>query len=118
MRTAPARCGTPLGLQLSRLGVRRIDYFTLDVEGQEADVVGSLDFGTLSIGVLVVEVRPDGTRAAVISALMAAGMAYVGQIHGRPSTLNDVIDDVLVNFSHFERFLPSSRVRALRERGG
>ena len=70
----------------------------------------SLDFGTLSVGVLMVEVRGDGQRADVLTSLLAAGMSYVGQVHGRPSVYNEIIDDVFVNWTHFERFLPSSVV--------
>jgi FkbM family methyltransferase len=76
-------CG-PLGDYLSLLGVTRLDYFSLDVEGSEPDVIESLGTAEgLSIGVFQVEVRGDGRRGRVMRLLMERGFSYVGQIRGR-----------------------------------
>ena len=83
--TPPIRvsCG-PLGDYLSLLGVTRLDYFSLDVEGSELEVIESLRTAQgLSIGVIQVEVRGDGRRGRVMRALMGRGFSYVGQTRGR-----------------------------------
>ena len=56
----------PLGSRLAALDVRRIDLLVLDVEGQELAVLRTIDFAWTAIGVLVVEVRGDGSRASII----------------------------------------------------
>ena len=73
----------PLGSRLAALDVRRIDLLVLDVEGQELAVLRTIDFAWTAIGVLVVEVRGDGSRASIMRLLLRTGkFAYVGQIHG------------------------------------
>ena len=100
----------PLGSRLAALDVRRIDLLVLDVEGQELAVLRTIDFAWTAIGVLVVEVRGDGSRASIMRLLLRTGkFAYVGQIHGRPSTTNDVVDDVFVNVRFLRMYWPASR---------
>ena len=111
-------CG-PLGDYLSLLGVTRLDYFSLDVEGSELEVIESLRRAQgLSIGVFQVEVRGDGRRGQVMRALMGRGFSYVGQTRGRPSHANEIIDDVFVNMSHMARFWPQSCAFAPPADGG
>jgi hypothetical protein len=101
-------CG-PLGDYLTLLGVTRLDYFSLDVEGSEPEVIESLSTAKdLSIGVFQVEVRGDGRRGEVMRALMRRGFSYVGQVRGRPSPGNEIIDDVFVNATHMARYYPQS----------
>ena len=101
-------CG-PLGDYLSLLGVTRLDYFSLDVEGSELEVIESLRTAHgLSIGVFQVEVRGDGRRGEVMRALMRRGFSYVGQTRGRPSHANEIIDDVFVNMTHMALYYPRS----------
>ena len=40
--------------------------------------------------------------------LMRHGFSYVGQMRGKPSVANEIIDDVFVNMSHMARFYPQS----------
>jgi FkbM family methyltransferase len=103
------QCG-PLGDYLAMLNVRRIDFFSLDVEGAELVAIQGLNLasGRLSVGVLMVEVRGDGVRPRVLEALLALGFTYVGQVHGRPSQLNEVIDDIYVNETHLREHFPES----------
>ena len=101
-------CG-PLGDYLSLLGVTRLDYFSLDVEGSEPEVIESLRAAQgLSIGVFQVEVRGDGKRGQVMRALMRRGFSYVGQVRGKPSSANEIIDDVFVNMTHMALYYPRS----------
>ena len=105
------RCA-PLGARLKALRVHRIDLMILDVEGAELSVLRTIDFDALPllIGVLVVEVRGDGKRAAVARFLMnRGGLTYVGQAHGRPSTTNDVVDDIFVSLPFLQKHWPASR---------
>ena len=103
------QCG-PLGDYLAMLNVRRIDFFSLDVEGAELVAIQGLNLasGRLSVGVLMVEVRGDGVRPRVLEALLALGFTYVGQVHGRPSQLNEIIDDIYVNETHLREHFPES----------
>jgi hypothetical protein len=106
------RCG-PLGARLAALAVHRIDLMVLDVEGLELTVLQTIDFSSVHVGVLVVEVRGDGSRAAVIRLLLeTARFAYVGQVHNKPSHSNDVVDDVFVNLRFMRKHWPESRAFA------
>jgi hypothetical protein len=60
--------------------------------------------------VILVEVRADGVRAQVLELLLSRGLTYVGQVHGRPSLGNEVIDDVYINETHLGIYFPESRV--------
>lgn len=95
---------------LSALNLTRLDYLSIDVEGSEPEVLRSLNFSTLSVGVVSVEVRGDGRRRQVMELLLAAGLHYVGQLNARPTIANFVTDDFFINFSHFRQHFPRSRV--------
>lgn len=63
----------PLRDYLWFAGVHRIDIFWLDVEGSELAVLESIDWSSLSVGILVVEMRfNDATRNEAIVALLTA----------------------------------------------
>ena len=82
----------------------------MDVEGSELDVLLSLGLGArLSVGVMLIEVRADGGRPRLMARLLRLGMAYVGQVNGRPSGTNEIIDDVYVNLTHMRAYFPESR---------
>lgn len=93
-----------LGGVLSRLGVRRLDLVSIDVEGSELDVVRSLAreaaAGRLAIGVVLVEVRSDGQRERILRALLALGMRYAGMLKARGNEQRDIVDDCYFNASH------------------
>ena len=97
-----------LGGRLAQLGVQRIDFASIDVEGSELMVTKSLEVPGLSLGVVLVEVRNDGQRPGLISHLLGRGMRYVGRIEARGTYINKVVDDVYVNVSHMRRFFPTS----------
>lgn len=101
------RCG-PLGEYLTLLGVSRLDFVSLDVEGSEEVVVASVLRSGISLGVLMVEVRGDGQRPRLVSTLTNARLTYTGQIYARPSSQNEVVSDVWVNLSHMAAFYPLS----------
>ena len=104
------RCG-PLGHYLYRLGINRIDYMSLDVEGSELVAVESLlhpKYG-IAIGILMVEVRGDGQRKPIAERMLKAGFLFVGQIYGKPSPANEVVSDVYANATHIRTHFPASR---------
>lgn len=116
VQTLSVQCGQ-LGSSLSLLGVQRLDFISVDVEGAELNVLRSLDFSTLSLGVAMVEVRGDGVRPGVMRYLLRHGMTYVGQFSGRGTQVNSIIDDVFVNITHMARFFPkSSALKGLHAR--
>ena len=56
----------------------RIDYFSLDVEGGEADVIESLDFSQLSINVFSIEVFDnENSRKRINKKLLANGYKMI-----------------------------------------
>ena len=80
-RIVPVQCGS-LGDSLIRLGIRRLYFVSVDVEGAEPLVVRSLGLGvTLAVGVLMVEVRGDGSRMPLMRALLGTGLVYAGSVH-------------------------------------
>ena len=100
-------CGN-LGQRLERLGVHRLDFASIDVEGSELMVVKSLERPGLSLGVVLVEVRNDGQRPGILQHLLGRGMRYVGQIYARGTMINKVVDDCFVNVTHMRTFFPRS----------
>ena len=100
-------CGN-LGLRLQQMGVNRLDFASIDVEGSETMVLKSLNMPDLSLGVVLIEVRNDGQRANLMRHMLGRGMRYVGQIYARGTSLNKVVDDCFVNISHMRRFFPRS----------
>ena len=72
-------------------------------------MIESLDWASLSVGVLVVEARGDGNRRHVIDSLLRRGFVYVGQLYARPTVLNFIVDDVFVNVTHLRTHFPRSR---------
>lgn len=108
-----AECGA-LGATLAdRIGVDRLDFVSIDVEGSELLVVESLlDAPNISMGVVFVEVRSDGQRHVIIEQLLKHGMRYVGQFNGRGTTYHNIVDDVFVNLTHLRRYMPRSRALA------
>ena len=52
----------PLQYMLDRFGVHDIDFFSLDVEGAELEVLKTIDFGRTRISVILVEM--DGRHQA------------------------------------------------------
>ena len=112
-RGIEVECGL-IGEHLMRLGVRQLDFASVDVEGSELQVVRSLLAAHISLGVLLVEVRADGQRRSIVEALLGSGMVYVGQLNARPGGANDVIDDCFANMTHLRRRFPRSNAARLR----
>jgi len=54
--TETMHCG-PLHLYLKDLGIHKIDFYSLDVEGAELEVLKTFDFDAVKVGVLMVESR-------------------------------------------------------------
>ena len=50
----------PLGVMLDAIGVRKVDMFSLDVEGAELDVLKTIDFSKYEISLIVVEENGNG----------------------------------------------------------
>lgn len=110
---------SPVGERLVELGIDRLSFVSIDVEGAELSVVQSLVDASprLSLGVVLVEVRADGQRTAIMTALLDAGLRYVGSLRARGSEANDVVDDCFVNATHLRIHFPDSRAaKALRRR--
>jgi len=108
------QCG-PLGARLQQLGVLAIDLFVLDVEGAELLVLDTLELhaSRISVGVLCIEVRGDGIRGLIMRRLLGAGFVYVGELRGRPTVVNDVVDDIYYSPRHMQEHWPESQAAQL-----
>lgn len=87
----------------------RIDFFSLDVEGNEPEVISTLGKG-ISYGVVMIEVSEGQRRILSMKYMLSLNFLYIGQISSRPSRSNFVISDVFYNQSHMNIFFPDSRV--------
>ena len=67
----------PLGDMLDAIGVRKVDMFSLDVEGAELAVLKTIDFSKFEISVIVVEENSNG--AALTQFLQSKGY----QVHSK-----------------------------------
>jgi hypothetical protein len=78
----------PLPPLLLALGITHVDFWVLDVEGAELEVVRSMDFSVIRVDVLVVELdRSSPVKDAACRALLdAAGYEIVGSWQGAVHT--------------------------------
>ena len=119
-------CG-PLGDYLRILGVARVDFFSLDVEGAEEVALASLLSNAtdhlISFGVLLVEARhaADHTMSKGLTrtrdVLRRLGLTFAGQVahaadanatHAPLANQSAPMDEVWVNESHIRHFFPRS----------
>ena len=118
-------CG-PLGDYLRLLSVARVDFFSLDVEGAEANALKSLNASrarhAISFGVVLVEARlptHHGMLVGVVRTremLLGLGLVFAGQVahaatgeyNGDARYENQPVDEVWVNETHLRRFFPRS----------
>ena len=94
--------------------MHRIDLAFVDVEGAEYEVLQSLE--DVALGVVVIEVRGDGARPKLAKLLLSRGLHFVGTLYARGTVANAIADDVYCNFTHMERFFPTSRGAHARPR--
>ena len=90
-------CG-PLGAWLSALRVTHLDFFSLDVQGAELMVLGTLNWRMLSVGVLLSECKRVGCSDPQDTAVRTlleerAGLRWAGMLRAR----HDVWDGIFVN---------------------
>ncbi len=64
---------------LSTQGVTRIDYLSVDIEGAEPQILSTLDFGKVSVGVITVEAKGDAIHA-IHAILEPAGFVMEGMV--------------------------------------
>ena len=107
-------CG-PLGAWLRVLGVRRLDFFSLDVQGAELMVLRTIDWAALSVGVLVSECKGLGCADAqdrAVRRLLAAeaGLRWAGVLRAR----HDVWDAVYLDAAAWERWVRRRRPAAAK----
>ena len=90
-RTVPVYCGN-LGHQLCILGVTKIDFMSIDVEGAELEVVRSLNFTTVDVSVVIIEADSHNVEKndAVRRLMIGAGFEFIpGVIRGSDLFVND-----------------------------
>ena len=70
----------PFGEILKRYNVTRIDYLSIDTEGSEIPILKSIDFASVDIGLLGVEVNYDQTPVDDI--LAKHGYKFIKKVEG------------------------------------
>merc|ERR1719215_2506603 len=81
--TARVEC-FPLHSVLKALGRSVVDFWALDTEGSEADIIEHTDFESVEFGVVSVEVHHDlkaGRRARVEQLMVARGFERIALDH-------------------------------------
>jgi Methyltransferase FkbM domain len=71
----------PLNTMLDAIGVGRVDMFSLDVEGAELQVLETIDFDRVSIGLFIIE--HNGAAEAIHALLVPKGYRRVESIDGQ-----------------------------------
>ncbi len=73
----------PMGLVMNVLRIRHINFFSLDVEGGELQVLKSIDFDSITFDVLVLE--DNNSRELITALLTSKGYDFVEKdtVHGQ-----------------------------------
>lgn len=84
----------PLQVIFTKFAVKHIDFFSLDVENAELEVLRTINFDLLHVSVLSVEAdgRNPAKDAAVIELLTNSGFTHVGKIHRNDWFVNKVFN--------------------------
>lgn len=62
----------PLNLMLKSIGVKTVDYFSLDTEGSEAGVIATIDFNATEFGVITIEGNGEGAKMNRVDKILGA----------------------------------------------
>jgi FkbM family methyltransferase len=82
----------PLFSLLSALGVDTVDFFSLDVEGVEVDVLKTIPFDSVHIKVLTVEfVHGKGGAEELVSFMKGKGYRVVTKLTNKAFLANDIV---------------------------
>lgn len=68
-----------LGTLLDSMGVKHVDYFSLDVEGAEVHILNSIDFDRFTFGVLSIEVQEN--RQEIHTIMKSKGYERFHSLH-------------------------------------
>lgn len=88
----------PLHALMDQMGQKTVDFWSLDIEGSEAEVLGATDFKKVEVGVLLVEMNKSEKNNEAITAVMTKeGFVDIG------TTKYDggVLDHIFVNPKYF-----------------
>lgn len=90
----------PLHVLMAAVNRTTVDFWSLDVEGCEADVLRSTDFSKVEVGVLLIEMNKDDANTAGIHEVMRReGFEDIGQTFGPVKAL----DHIFVNPKYFRK---------------
>ena len=96
----------PLSQMLRELGVPRITYFSLDVEGAEADVLSTFDWSSVPVDILEIEKDRDIEKGRAIATMLRAnGMVHLS---GRNAQDNMYVSSAVrrhLNSSYFDAII-------------
>ena len=70
----------PLGSTFNQFGIRHIDFFSLDVQGGELAVLGSIDWDATTFSVIVVEAdgHNEAKNQSVRDVMVTKGYSFHG----------------------------------------
>ena len=70
----------PFGEILNQNNITRIDYLSIDTEGSEIPILQNIDFSSVDIGLLGVEINYD--RTPVDDILLKHGYKFINKVEG------------------------------------
>ena len=80
--TKQVLCG-PMGDALKMAGVRRVDFFSIDVEGAELFIVETMDWESIPVHVVMIERREHTEETEKMDRIMVQfGFKYYGKVGG------------------------------------
>jgi len=93
----------PLNTLMDQMGQKTVDFWSLDIEGSEAEVLGATDFKRLEVGILLVEMNKSEKINQDINAVMnKEGFLDIGTTKYHESDgASKVLDQVFVNPKYF-----------------
>ena len=80
--------------------VKRVDFWSLDIEGSECDVLSSTDFEQLQVGIMLIEMNKSEQGNRCIEQVMERnGFRDLGSTHDKDGL---VLDHVFINKAYAE----------------
>jgi hypothetical protein len=90
----------PLEMLLQKIGRSTVDFWSLDIEGSEGQVLQNTNFSKVEVGVLLIEMNKNGGNNEVIYNVMnREGFQKIGHTN----YWGGILDHIFVNPKYFEK---------------
>lgn len=90
----------PLQKLLASIGRSTVDFWSLDIEGSESDVLHSTDFLKIEVGVMLIEMnKKNANNVGIWEVMDREGFQDIGHVNGHKGPL----DHIFVNPKYFQK---------------